>query len=71
MLQLVLGDGLSDFLVVSSPAPGDSEARARARKYIDLVRAQRVGPVHVDESHDDGDREWCRRRKIMFQLGIP
>jgi len=34
---------------------GDSEARARARKYIDLVRAQRVGPVHVDESHDDGD----------------
>ncbi|CAE7941071.1 unnamed protein product, partial [Symbiodinium necroappetens] len=34
---------------------GDNEARARARKYIDLVRAQRVGPVHVDESHDDGD----------------
>ncbi|OLP83760.1 hypothetical protein AK812_SmicGene35431 [Symbiodinium microadriaticum] len=33
----------------------DNEARARARKYIDLVRAQRVGPVHVDESHDDGE----------------
>ncbi|CAK9077468.1 Hypothetical protein (Fragment) [Durusdinium trenchii] len=34
---------------------GDDESRHRARKYIDLVRAQRIGPVHVDESHNDGD----------------
>ena len=34
---------------------GDDESRRRARKYIDLVRAQRVGPVHVDESSNDGD----------------
>lgn len=34
---------------------GDDESRQKARKYIDLVRAQRVGPVHVDETHNDGD----------------
>eukprot|EP00929_Paragymnodinium_shiwhaense_P071803 TRINITY_DN36469_c0_g1_i1.p1 TRINITY_DN36469_c0_g1~~TRINITY_DN36469_c0_g1_i1.p1 ORF type:complete len:1844 (-),score=533.29 TRINITY_DN36469_c0_g1_i1:697-6228(-) len=34
---------------------GNAEAVRRARKYIDLVRAQRLGPVHVDNRHDDGD----------------
>lgn len=34
---------------------GEDEARKRARKYVELVRAQRIGPVNVDESHDDGD----------------
>ena len=38
-----------------SSAKGDDESRQKARKYIDLVRAQRVGPVHVDETHNDGD----------------
>jgi len=33
---------------------GDPERR-KARKYVELVRAQRVGPVNVDEAHDDGD----------------
>ena len=42
-----------------SSTKGDDEVRARARKYIDLVRAQRIGPVHVDESHDDGDPDVC------------
>lgn len=34
---------------------GSEEACARAKKYISLVQAQRVGPVHVDDSHDEGD----------------
>ncbi|CAK0850392.1 unnamed protein product, partial [Prorocentrum cordatum] len=34
---------------------GTDEERRKARKYVELVRAQRVGPVNVDESHDDGD----------------
>jgi len=34
---------------------GTDEERRRARKYLELVRAQRVGPVNVDETHDDGD----------------
>lgn len=34
---------------------GGNDERKRARKYIDLVRAQRNGPVHVSSSHDDGD----------------
>lgn len=34
---------------------GPELARCKAKKYVDLVRAQRIGPVHVDESHDDGD----------------
>merc|ERR1719329_720945 len=34
---------------------GSDEERRRARKYVELVRAQRVGPVNVDVSHDDGD----------------
>lgn len=34
---------------------GTEQERRRARKYIELVRAQRVGPVNVDESHDHGD----------------
>ncbi|CAJ1422007.1 unnamed protein product [Effrenium voratum] len=35
---------------------GEEPERRKARKYINLVRAQRVGPVHVTpEQHDDGD----------------
>ncbi|CAE7378069.1 unnamed protein product [Symbiodinium pilosum] len=35
---------------------GAEPERRRARKYINLVRAQRIGPVHVTpEQHDDGD----------------
>ena len=34
---------------------GTEEECRRARKCIELVRAQRVGPVHVDATHDDGD----------------
>ncbi|CAK8986413.1 unnamed protein product [Durusdinium trenchii] len=34
---------------------GPEPERRRARKYINLVRAQRVGPVHVTMEHDDGD----------------
>jgi len=34
---------------------GGDEERRKARKYVELVKAQRIGPVNVDESHDDGD----------------
>ena len=35
---------------------GTAEERRRARKYIDMIRVQRVGSVHIDESkHDDHD----------------
>ena len=30
----------------------DPEERRRARKYVDLVRAQRVGPVNVTEAQE-------------------
>jgi len=48
--QLELHEGTNTVEIV-----GTEEERRRARKYIELVRAQRVGPVSVDESHDNGD----------------
>ena len=34
---------------------GDDAARDRAKKYIECVMAQRVGPVTIDESSHDSD----------------
>ena len=34
---------------------GDDAARGRAKKYIECVMAQRVGPVTIDESSHDSD----------------
>lgn len=54
-----------------SSAKGDDESRQKARKYIDLVRAQRVGPVHVDETHNDGDwREGLRGRHATWWMYV-
>lgn len=32
---------------------GTDDERARAKKYIECVMAQRVGPVHIDDDGDD------------------